>query len=438
MLTVRRERIVPYNGSMHTPRNTTGKPPGKTYLVGGAVRDRLLGLPVVDQDWVVVGATAAEMVDAGYLPIGKDFPVFLHPESKEEYALARTERKSGKGYHGFTFHASPEVTLEEDLARRDLTLNAMAEDESGAIIDPYNGQDDLQHKRLRHVSTAFDEDPVRILRVARFHARYRALGFSVADETLDLMRAMVDNQEAAALVPERVWQETHKALLGENPRVFFETLRECNALAVIFPEIDCLFGVPQPEQWHPEIDTGLHTMMVLDQACAASNEPATRFAALCHDLGKGVTPKDQWPSHHGHEKTGADLVKTLCARLRVPADYRDLAYLVARFHTHLHRIEDLTASKICKMLASLDVMRKPARFAQFLIACEADARGRLGLEHRQYLQADYLEQAANVFCAVDAATIAASCKDKSQIAGAIHQARVSAVKAYIRGRNAES
>lgn len=403
----------------------------KFFLVGGAVRDQLLGVPVVDRDWVVVGSTPEQMLEAGYLPVGKDFPVFLHPETHEEYALARTERKTGRGYQGFAFHADSTVTLEEDLQRRDLTINAIAQDQDGNLVDPYHGQQDIAQKRLRHVSDAFAEDPVRLLRVARFRARLAPLGFTVDEGTLELMRTIVNNGEADALVAERVWQEVDQALQTENPRVFFEALRGCGALKVILPELDALFGVPQPPQWHPEIDTGLHTMLVLDQICQRSQQPATRFAALCHDLGKAKTPADLLPSHHGHEAVSAELTETLCDRLRVPSTYRHLAKLVARYHTHVHRVQELSAGRLTKLLGECDVIRKPERFQEFLLACEADAAGRTGLEHKPYPQRSYLNQAANVYRQVDGSAIAQSVDDKRQIAARILQARVLAIKHWL-------
>jgi tRNA nucleotidyltransferase (CCA-adding enzyme) len=365
------------------------------YAVGGSVRDELLGRPVVDRDWVVVGATPEEMAARGFRAVGADFPVFLHPETHEEYALARTERKTAPGYRGFVFHAAPDVSLEEDLRRRDLTINAMARDELGRIIDPFNGRQDLQHKLLRHVSPAFSEDPVRILRVARFAARYHHLGFHVADETLHLMRNMVATGEADALVAERVWQEMHKALNERHPEIFIQTLRDCGALQKILPEIDCLFGVPQPEKYHPEIDTGVHTLMVLQQACLLTQDAATRFAALCHDLGKGITPKDQWPSHHGHEEGGVPLVENLCDRLRIPNEFRDLAVITARFHLYFHRAWELRPETLLKLIEQTDALRKPQRFENFLLACMADTRGRPGYEQNPCLQTDYLRSIAH-------------------------------------------
>lgn len=364
----------------------------ETYLVGGAVRDGLLGLPVKERDWVVVGATPAELLARGFHSVGKEFPVFLHPKTREEYALARTERKTAPGYYGFNVHAEPTVTLEDDLRRRDLTINAMARDAEGRLIDPYDGCRDLEDRWLRHVSPAFAEDPVRILRLARFNARYAALGFRVAPETLELMRGMVASGEVDSLVPERVWAETVRALGESQPRQFIETLRACGALARIFPEIDRLFGVPQPAAHHPEIDTGTHTLLALDQAVRLNTDVVTRFAVLVHDLGKGETPAAEWPRHLGHEQRGADLVRVLCQRLRVPNMYRELGVLTARYHTYCHRALELRPKTLLKTLQGLDALRKPQRFEQFLLACEADARGRLGLENRDYRQADFMRQ----------------------------------------------
>lgn len=362
------------------------------YLVGGAVRDELLGLPVTERDWVVVGATPEELLQRGFRPVGKDFPVFLHPQTRDEYALARTERKTAHGYHGFSFNAAPEVTLQEDLLRRDLTINAMARDAQGRLIDPYHGQRDLAARRLRHVSPAFAEDPVRILRLARFSARYAPLGFQVAPETLELMRSMTASGEVDHLTPERVWAEMARALTEPCPRCFLETLRACGALARIFPEVDRLFGVPQPPTHHPEIDTGLHTLMALDQAVRLGADPVTRFAVLVHDLGKGATPPEEWPRHLGHEQRGADLTRALCQRLRIPNMYRELGVITARFHTYCHRALELRPKILLNTLKGLDALRKPQRFEQFLTACEADARGRLGLEDRPYPQTDFLRQ----------------------------------------------
>jgi len=365
----------------------------EVYLVGGAVRDELLGLPVSERDWCVVGATPDDLVQLGYRPVGKDFPVFLHPKSGEEYALARTERKISAGYHGFTFYTSPEVTIAEDLGRRDLTVNAMARDSNGNLIDPFNGRADIESRSLRHVSTAFAEDPVRILRAAKFAARFHELGFHIAKNTTQLMKEMVASGEADALVPERIWKETEAALAGSNPRVYFEVLRECGALAVLFAEIDALFGVPQPAKWHPEIDTGLHTMMVLEQAAKLSEHVDVRFAALVHDLGKASTPKRELPSHKGHELRSAKLVKLLAKRLPVPNACRDLGCLVAEYHAHCHRAFELRPDTILKVLDRADAFRRPQRFEKFLLACEADSRGRTGLENDPYPQADYLRAA---------------------------------------------
>ncbi len=372
-----------------------------TYLVGGAVRDELLGYPHQEKDWVVVGATPDEMLAAGYRQVGKDFPVFLHPETGEEYALARTERKTSPGYKGFAVHATPDVSLEEDLLRRDLTINALAKDESGNIIDPFNGLVDLNDRVLRHVSPAFSEDPVRILRVARFSARYDHLGFTVADETMQLMKTMVDNGEVDALVPERVWQEMHKALTERTPSRFIEVLRECEALERILPELDVLFGVPQPEEHHPEIDTGIHTLLVLQQACKLSDDAEVRFAALMHDLGKGTTPASEWPQHIEHEARGAAIVLEVCKRLRIPNEYRDLAECTARYHLHYHRALELKPSTVVKTLERLDAFRKPERFEKFLLASEADARGRPGHENTAYPQGDYLRKAYQAALKVD-------------------------------------
>ncbi len=362
----------------------------RIYKVGGAVRDKLLGRPVTDQDWVVVGATPKDLEELGYLRVGKDFPVFLHPQTREEYSLARTERKIAPGYKGFIFHTSPEVTLEDDLRRRDLTINAMAEDLEGCLIDPFGGHKDLEVGILRHVSPAFSEDPVRILRVARFAARF---GFRVAEETLALMQEMVRSGEVDALVPERVWAELERALGEARPRLFFEVLRECGALSALFPELEGLFGVPQPARHHPEIDTGLHVLLVLDQATRLSKDTRVRFAALVHDLGKGLTPKEQWPRHIGHEKRSVELIERLCERYRIPNDYRELACLVARYHCHCHRVQELRPSTLLKTLKALDAFRRPDRFAQFLAACEADACGRAGFEEAPYPQAGFLHKA---------------------------------------------
>jgi len=400
----------------------------QVYLVGGAVRDALLGLPVKERDWVVVGATRDDLLRMRYREVGRDFPVFLHPDSHEEYALARLERKVSPGYRGFTVEFGPEVTLEEDLARRDLTINAIAEAADGTLVDPHGGRRDIAARILRHVSDAFVEDPVRVLRVARFAARLAPLGFAVAPETLALMRSMVERREVDALVPERVWQETEKALREPAASTFFKVLRDCGALAVIYPELDALFGVPQPAQWHPEIDTGLHTLMVLDQATLLSDDTRVRFAALVHDLGKGTTPRAEWPSHRGHEERGAALIDALATRLRLPGDYRDLALIVARHHGNVHRAFELRPKTLLDFMERADAFRRAERFAQALLACEADARGRTGLETQPYPQRAYVLAARAA-----AAAIKPSAEDLAQsgprIAELIHERRVHAIAA---------
>ena len=413
----------------------------RVYLVGGAVRDAVLGLPVRERDWVVTGATPEELGRAGYKSVGREFPVFLHPESGEEYALARLERKTGPGYRGFVTEFSPDVTLEDDLARRDLTVNAMARSAEGDLVDPHGGQRDLEARVLRHVSPAFVEDPVRILRVARFAARFAPLGFTVAPETLALMRTMVVNGEVAALVAERVWQETARALATERPDIYFEVLRECGALASVFPEIDALFGVPQPEKWHPEIDAGVHTLMVVRAAAALSTAATARFAALTHDLGKARTPRERWPMHHGHEVASVALIDPLCDRLRVPNDHRELAKLVARYHCDMHRAADLRAATILTMFERCDAFRRPERLEELLLACEADARGRLGFEARPYPQADYLRRcfAAAKMVVLDEAARAGL--DGATIGLRLHELRaqaIGAVKAGAAGPAAQS
>ncbi len=365
----------------------------KSYLVGGAVRDALLKLPVKDKDWVVVGATPQEMLDAGYQQVGRDFPVFLHPTSHEEYALARTERKSGFGYTGFSCYAAPDVTLEQDLLRRDLTINAMAQDDDGTIIDPYNGLSDLRMRVLRHVSPAFNEDPLRVLRVARFAARYAHLSFRIADETMALMRDMTAAGELEHLTPERVWKETENALASRNPQVYFMVLRECGALKVLFPELDILFGVPAPAKWHPEIDTGIHVLMTLSMAAMLSPDLDVRFATLCHDLGKGLTPKHLWPRHHGHGPAGVKLVENLCARLKVPNELRDLAKLVAEYHDLIHTLPILKPQTIVKLFDAIDAWRKPQRIEQIALTSEADVRGRTTFEATDYYQGRLLREA---------------------------------------------
>jgi tRNA nucleotidyltransferase (CCA-adding enzyme) len=365
----------------------------QTYLVGGAVRDKLLHLPIKDRDWVVVGMTPEKMLDKGFKPVGKDFPVFLHPETKEEYALARKERKSGRGYKGFTFHTSPDVTLEDDLQRRDLTINAIAEDKHGVLIDPYGGLEDLKEKILRHVSPAFVEDPLRVLRIGRFAA---SLGFKIAPETMTLLEDISKSDELEYLVPERVWTELEKALSGKYPVRFILALQRCGALKKLFPEIHALFGIPQRKEFHPEIDTGLHTIMSLNQSARLSNDPMVRFAVLVHDLGKGTTSKDKLPAHHGHEERGAKIIDKLCHRYRIPKRYRDLAVNVSKFHLDCHRIQEMKPETILKKLEQLDAFRRTKRFEQFLIACEADAKGRAGFEDREYPQAKYFQKAFKV------------------------------------------
>lgn len=404
----------------------------EVYLVGGAVRDARLGLPVIERDWCVVGATPEEMTDRGYRPVGKDFPVFLHPESGEEYALARTERKSGRGYHGFTFNTSPDVTLEQDLARRDLTINAIAQSTDGEIIDPFDGLVDIEARRLRHVSEAFREDPVRILRAARFAARFAALGFELADETLQLMAGMVAEGEADTLAPERVWAETVKALNTEQPQKYFDVLRQCNALQVVYPELDALFGIPQPAKWHPEIDCGMHTLLVLEQAAGLSDNLAVRFAALTHDLGKATTPKDILPGHAGHEKRSVRLIRKLCERLPVPVACRELALIVAEFHGHCHRALELKPTTVLKVLERSDAFRRPERFEQFLLACEADARGRTGLEDRPYPQADYLRGAFSAAQSVGVTEFVDAGLEGAAIGKALQEKRAAAIAAWKR------
>ncbi|MGD2052753.1 MAG: multifunctional CCA addition/repair protein [Gammaproteobacteria bacterium] len=401
----------------------------KTFLVGGAVRDELLGYPHKEKDWVVVGATAEEMLAAGFQQVGKDFPVFLHPQTKQEYALARTERKTSPGYKGFTVHATPDVTLEEDLLRRDLTINAIAKDASGKLIDPFNGLQDIHDRMLRHVSSAFTEDPVRILRVARFAARYQHLGFIVADETMQLMQQMVADGEVDALVPERVWQEMEKALGERSPSRFIEVLRDCGALERILPEVNALFGVPQPEEHHPEIDTGIHTLMVLQQACRLSDDTEVRFAALMHDLGKGTTPESEWPHHLEHEARGAAIVIEVCKRLRIPNEYRDLAERTARFHLHYHRALELKPTTIVRTLEQLDAFRKPQRFEKFLLASEADARGRPGYENRSFQQGRFFRQAFEAARSVDIKSLVAQGYRNRELAEKIRQERISLVAA---------
>ena len=375
------------------------------YRVGGAVRDRLLNYPSSENDWVVVGASPQALIDRGYRPVGRDFPVFIHPQSGEEYALARTERKSGHGYGGFTFYTASNVTLIEDLQRRDLTINAIAEDSEGRLIDPYNGQRDLDDKILRHVSDAFLEDPLRVLRTARFAARYHHLGFSIASETMDAMRVLVDSGEMEHLVAERVWRETQRALGEQTPQVYFQTLRDCGALACILPEVDRLFGVAQRPDFHPEIDTGVHTMMALEQAAKLSDDCSVRFAVLVHDVGKGITPADVLPRHTGHEARGLPLVKTLCERLKVPNEYRKLALVVTEYHLQCHRAADLKVETLLNLLRGVGALKSSAKLEPFLLSCEADARGRLGLENRHYSSPNYLRRAQSALATVSIADL---------------------------------
>jgi tRNA nucleotidyltransferase (CCA-adding enzyme) len=399
----------------------------QVYLVGGAVRDALLGLTVKERDWVVVGGTREELLRLNYREVGRDFPVFLHPETHEEHALARLERKVGPGYRGFSVDFGPEVTLEEDLARRDLTINAIAQSADGTLVDPFGGRRDLSARVLRHVSAAFVEDPVRVLRVARFAARFTPLGFQVAPETLALMRAMVERGEIHALVPERVWQETEKALREPKAAEFFKVLRECGALQPVYPEIDALFGVPQPAQWHPEIDTGVHTLMVLEQAALLSSDPLVRFAALVHDLGKATTPRDEWPSHRGHEERSVSLIEALSLRLRLPGEYRDLGVIVARYHGIVHRAFELKPKTILEFMERADAFRRPERFAQALLACEADSRGRTGLETVPYPQREYLQAARAAAAAIKPSPEEIATLAGEKIAQRVHQRRVEAI-----------
>lgn len=403
------------------------------YLVGGAVRDQLLNLPVKDRDWVVVGATPQQLLKCGYQQVGRDFPVFLHPETKEEYALARTERKCGHGYQGFNVDFTADITLEQDLLRRDLTINAIARDGDGKLHDPYGGVADLQQRLLRHVSPAFAEDPLRVLRVARFHARFAHLGFRVADETLQLMCQISQSGELQHLSAERVWLETEKALTTRSPHVYFQTLRECGALAVLFPEVDALFGVPNPAKHHPEIDSGIHTLMVLEQAAnlTADNTQSAvvvRFAALCHDLGKALSPKDNLPHHYGHEERGVAPTKQLCQRLKVPNAYRDLAVLACRYHTHIHRIQEMKPQTIVRLFDSLDAWRKPDNLKNLITVCLADSRGRLGFEQCDYPQAEIALAYYQSAVSADVQQIIAAGYQHQQIREQLSQRRIALVK----------
>jgi len=380
----------------------------KIYLVGGAIRDKLLGLSVKDRDWVVTGATEAGMIARGYLQVGKGFPVFLHSDSKEEYALARTEQKTAPGHTGFAVHASTDVTLEQDLQRRDLTINAIAQGGDGELIDPYGGKADLQNRVLRHVSPAFREDPLRVLRIARFAARFAPLGFSVAEETMEIMKAMVSSGELKHLVEERVWQEIERAMSTPAPAEFIRTLRECEALRVILPEVDRLFGVPQPEKYHPEIDTGLHILLSMEQASKLSDDPVVRYATMIHDVGKGITDKSKWPSHFHHEQLGLKLQMAITKRIKVPNEYSQLAALVCEHHTKLHRVMKFKSNTLLELLEALDATRRPERFNKFLLACEADARGRTGLEDRNYPQREYLLSMLDAINSIDVKSLLAN------------------------------
>lgn len=400
----------------------------RTYLVGGAVRDKLLGRPVIDHDHVVVGAHPEDMLAQGYKPVGKDFPVFLHPRTNEEYALARTERKTGRGYHGFAFHADPNVTLEQDLARRDLTINAIAEDEQGKLVDPYDGARDIEQRVLRHVSPAFVEDPVRLLRVARFAARFAPLGFTVADETMSLLQQMVRDGEVDHLVPERVWAETRKALGEAQPSAFLRVLRESGALAVLLPEVDALYGVPQRAEFHPEIDTGIHQEMVLDAAAKlAPGNDLIGFCALTHDLGKALTPKEELPRHIGHEHRGVEPLRAMASRLKVPIEYAELAELVCREHLNCHRAFELMPATILKLLTALDALRRPERLQIFLTACMADKRGRLDHENDDYPQAAWLQRARNAVASITSTPFVAQGLQGPAIGAAMKKARVHAI-----------
>ena len=404
----------------------------KVYLVGGAVRDALLGYPSSERDWVVVGASPRELLDRGYQQVGRDFPVFLHPETRDEYALARTERKQGHGYTGFAVHCDPAVTLEQDLLRRDLTVNAMARSAEGEIIDPYGGQRDLAARVLRHVSEAFVEDPLRVLRTARFAARYAHLGFSVAPETLALMAEIVGQGELAHLPAERIWVELERALGERDPQVFVQVLRDCGALEALLPEVEALFGVPQTERYHPEIDTGIHTLMALQQAARLTPASDVRFALLVHDLGKGTTPRDEWPRHIAHEQRGLQLVERVCQRLKAPGQYRELALKVCQYHTHCHRALELRGKTLLGLLQATDALRRPERFEAFLLACEADARGRRGLEQCDYPQADYLRRALAAAREVSAADFSAQGLQGKALGDAIASERVRRLEALRR------
>jgi len=401
----------------------------QVYLVGGAVRDQLLGREFTERDWVVVGATAEELTAAGYRPVGRDFPVFLHPETHEEHALARRERKTSPGYRGFVTEFSPDITLEEDLLRRDLTVNAIAQDDQGNLIDPFDGRRDIEARVLRHVSPAFAEDPVRILRLARFAARFASFGFTVHESTMALARGMVEAGEVNALVAERVWQETERALGEDRPDVFFQVLRDCGALRVVFPEVDRLFGVPQPPQWHPEVDTGVHVLLCLRRAAELEAPSTVRFAVLVHDLGKGATPQEQWPKHVMHESRGLPLIEALCARLKVPTAHRELALLTSREHTNVHRALELRPETVLKMLENSDAFRRAGRFREMLLACQCDAQGRTGLEQRPYPQRDYLVAAQAAAAGVQLAPEDIEGREGPAIAERLRRKRLDAIRA---------
>ena len=393
----------------------------KTYLVGGAVRDKLLGLPVKDRDWVVIGATPKKMIEEGFEPIGENIPVFLHPKTKEEYALARTERKSGKGYKGFVFYSSPKVTLEDDLKRRDLTINAIAEDENGELIDPYGGEADLKNGILRHVSPAFVEDPLRVLRIARFAACF---GFKIADETIKLLHIISKSNELDTLTPERVWSEMEKALAGKYPTRFILALRSCNALKILFPEIDALFGIPQDKKYHPEIDVGRHTLMALNQSVQLSPDPIVRFSVLVHDLGKATTPKEQLPNHDGHETRGINIIDSFCERYKIPNKYHDLAACVSEFHIDCHQIQEMEPKEILERLEKLDAFRRPERFKKFLIACESDSRGRAGFEEKEFPQAKYFLNALEISRGVNVGLLANKSLKGKELGEALRKERI--------------
>ncbi len=401
------------------------------FLVGGAVRDELLGIKVKDRDFVVVGCHAKKMLAAGYNQVGKDFPVFLHPHTGEEHALARTERKKGQGYTGFECYAEADVTLEQDLLRRDLTINAIAKTSEGQLIDPYGGQDDLQRRILRHISPAFAEDPLRVLRVARFAARFAHLGFSIAPETLKLMEQLSVNGELSSLTPERVWKETEQALCCQSPQVYFRVLKECQALGVLFPELDKLYGIPGPKRWHPEIDTGKHMLMVMSQAAQLGDSLAMRFACLCHDFGKAVTPREKWPSHHHHGQLGLPIIRAFCERLKVPNDCKELALIVSDLHCQVHNAFKLTNEAILYVFDKADAWRKPERFAQFLIACRADFQGRLGFENRDYHQLDYLDKALSAALEIQVKPIVQAGFKGAEIKGELTRQRLARLKLFI-------